>query len=372
MKITHLISSLDAGYGGPVVALEGLCRGLQQAADISLEVVSSGAVYGGESVAGRLAEIDINVSESPLDFQSQVQVVQASDLVHVHGVWDPAFHDVITLCRRTNTPYIVRPCGMLDPWSLKQKRFKKWIYRTIRLNAHLRDAAAIHFTTQAEFELANSFCRPGQAIIEPNGVFLDDFTTAPSDELRQGWGIPKDATLALFLGRIHPKKGIEFLIRAFQRRPELNLHLVVAGNGEAEYVRKVASMAADDPRIHFVGMLEGKIKKQSLATADFFVLTSYQENFGNAVVEALASGTPVLISPGVNLVDVVQQRQIGEVVELNEEAIASTLVRWVNSPEMVADYAVRCRTTAGELFDWAAIGKRWVDHYEKLISTPLS
>lgn len=368
MNITHLISSLNTGYGGPVIALEGLCRGLQQSAQIETRVIDSGNKYGGESLAGQLADLGVSAHSGSLPLKQRIAIVKDSDLIHVHGVWDPAFHDLITLCRQTNTPYIIRPCGMLDPWSLKQKRFKKWGYRTLRVNRHLRDAVAIHFTTNAEADLANAFCRPEQRLIEPNGVFLDDFTTQRSMQLKQQWGIPENASLAIFLGRIHPKKGIEFLVRALRLQPELNLHLVVAGSGDEAYVRQISRLAGEDSRIHVVGMLHGDDKTAALATGDFFVLTSYQENFGNAVVEALASGTPVLISPGVNLVDVIQERRVGEVVVLEDQAIADTLQRWTQQPQLVADYASRCRSTAGELFDWNEIGKRWIGHYQRLIT----
>ncbi len=350
-----------------MVALDGICRG-SHAHGVELQVVESGQLYGGGSIAARLSERNVHIQPSRCPACHLNALLYDTDIVHIHGVWDRSFHRVISTCHNLKIPYIIRPCGMLDPWSLKQKRFKKWIYRLVRLDRHLDRAAAIHFTTDEEAHLASSFCRTEQCLVEPNGVFLDDFTTDGSAKLRQQWGVPENARIAIFLGRIHPKKGIEFLVRALRLQPELDLHLIVAGSGDPAYVRQIERMAANDPRIHMVGMLQGSTKSSALATADFFALTSYQENFGNAVVEALASGTPVLISPGVNLAEVIQDRKVGEVVDLDDHAIAATLQRWTQQPHLIEDFASRCRSTAGELFDWDSIGERWIGHYQRLIS----
>ncbi|MEP0059024.1 glycosyltransferase [Rhodopirellula bahusiensis] len=198
---------------------------------------------------------------------------------------------------------------------------------------------------------------------------MSDFDAQPSSSLRQDWRLPSNKSVALFLGRLHPKKGIEFLLRALKQMPDLGIHLIIAGDGEVEYVSYLKALSVNDPRVQFVGMLDGEVRRAALATADFFVLTSYQENFGNAVVEALASNTPVIITPGVNLANVISQHQVGEVVSLDDASIQGVLRRWTQNPQLVADCSVRCRTAAGELFDWAEIGKRWVEHYRRLIGT---
>jgi glycosyltransferase involved in cell wall biosynthesis len=325
-----------------------------------------GANYGGEDLASTFCSQGFRPKSGPFSRDQVKQLVEASTLVHIHGIWDPNFHPFILQCRKSSCPYIIRTCGMLDPWSLSQKRVKKWLYRKFRLDAHLRNAAAIHFTTEAEAELAAKFCRSEQKIVEPNGVFIEEFPIESPVEFWNQFGIPQGSTVAIFLGRIHPKKGIDFLVRALKLNSRLELHLVIAGPNEENHQASLEKLAEGDPRIHFVGMLHGDRKKIALAAANFFVLTSFQENFGNAVVESLACGTPVMISPRVNLADVVADQKIGELVALNDEAIAKALWRWTSSPDLVSEYASRTRKVAEELYDWRQIAARWIGHYRRL------
>jgi glycosyltransferase involved in cell wall biosynthesis len=258
---------------------------------------------------------------------------------------------------------------MLDPWSLTQKRVKKVIWLKLRLCKQLRKAAAIHFTTSREAELAAGFYQDYQKLVEPNGIFPDDYHTSPTRTVWDEFKIPHDSRIALFLGRLHPKKGISFVINAVKQLNRQDLTFVVAGPDEGGYRSELEALAgsfASTRRVVFTGMLTGEVKKAALASADFSVLTSHQENFGNAVVESIASGTPVLISPHVNLADMVERCLVGEVVPLDSQLIAGVMARWLDHPEVLEGYASRARSVAVTEFDWHAISRRWIEHYRRL------
>jgi glycosyltransferase involved in cell wall biosynthesis len=258
---------------------------------------------------------------------------------------------------------------MLDPWSLSQKRVKKMIWLRLRLCKQLRRAAAIHFTTLREAELAAGFYQESQKLVEPNGIFPNEYHTSPTRTIWDEFEIPRGARIALFLGRLHPKKGISFVINAVKHLNRPDLTFVIAGPDEGGYRSELEALAgsfASSRRVVFTGMLTGDVKKAALASADFSVLMSHQENFGNTIVESIASGTPVLISPHVNLADMVKQCLVGEVVPLDSQLIASVVARWLDHPEVLEGYAARARSVAVTEFDWHAISRRWIEHYRRL------
>ncbi len=238
------------------------------------------------------------------------------DAVIVHGLWQ--YHGLAAyraLSRAGAPPYFVFPHGMLDPWFGRQyplKHIKKWLYWWLAERRILRAAAAVLFTCEEERRLARkSF---------PGGSYREcvvTFGTAapPADDAVQRAAFFQahpgllDRPYWLFLGRIHPKKGVDLLIAAYARLAAVHgaalPRLVVAGPcADARYLgglQERAALSCPAATVIWPGMLEGDVKWGALRTAEAFVLPSHQENFGIAVVEALACGTPVLISDQVNI-----------------------------------------------------------------------
>jgi glycosyltransferase involved in cell wall biosynthesis len=240
------------------------------------------------------------------------------DAVIVHGIWQYSSFGVWVALHRTATPYFVFPHGMLDPWFKRTyplKHLKKLLYWPWAEYRVLRDAAAVLFTSEEERRLARESFSPYRC----NEALVNYGTAAPRvdlpaarDDLFNRFPQLHEKQLLLFLGRLHEKKGCEELIRAFaamwNSAPENHsLHLVMAGpSAEEPYLLRLKQLAATSTNhreipISFTGMLSGNLKWGALSAADAFVLPSHQENFGIAVAEALACGTPVLISNKVNI-----------------------------------------------------------------------
>jgi glycosyltransferase involved in cell wall biosynthesis len=235
--------------------------------------------------------------------------------VIVHGLWQHHGRSVHQACAAPGgPPYFVFPHGMLDPWFKREhplRHVRKWCYWWVAERALLRGAAAVLFTCEEERRLARqSF--PGSSYRERVVAFG---TTAPPYRpakqcaaffaLHPGLA---DRPFWLFLGRLHPKKGVDLLIDAYARlsaRGSPVPRLVLAGPcADPSYLQRLQARAAatcPPGAVLWPGMLAGDAKWGALRAAEVFVLPSHQENFGIAVAEAMACGTPVLISDKVNI-----------------------------------------------------------------------
>jgi glycosyltransferase involved in cell wall biosynthesis len=256
--------------------------------------------------------------------------VEQFELVHIHAVFNHACVAAAHACRKHLVPYVVRPLGTLDSWGMQQKRLIKSAFLLLTGKRMLRDAAAIHYTTRAEREVAEHLLQLNHGNVVPLGIDLEIIESTLNDE--QQSPRPPDHPYVLVLSRLHPKKGLEILIDAFLtvvRQPEFeNWRLVLAGDGPKDYVsflKNKAASAIGIRNIVFPGWLEGEAKKLFLRRASLLALPSYGENFGLCVLEALTCGVPVIISPHVNLAEAIDAAGAGWIASVDREALASTL-----------------------------------------------
>jgi len=262
------------------------------------------------------------------------------DAVVINGIWQ--YHSLATwsVLRRSATPYYVFTHGMLDPWFRRRyplKHLKKLLYWPWAEYRVLRDARAVLFTCEEERILA----RQSFGLYHVNERVVNYGTPGLRDEPiehRQAFlrRFPELAgkRLVLFLGRIHPKKGCDLLIRAFASvaTAEPALHLVVAGPVAARTQRELAALAERSGiarAVTWTGMLQGSMKVGAFQSAEVFVLPSHQENFGIAVAEALSCGVPVLISNKVNIWREIVQDQAGLVADDTLEGTEQLLRNWL-------------------------------------------
>jgi glycosyltransferase involved in cell wall biosynthesis len=172
------------------------------------------------------------------------------------------------------------------------------------------------------------------------------------------------------MSRLHPKKGLDYLIPALGKLTEQRFTFVLAGSGSPEYEAEVDALlvaAGMRDRTYKAGFVTGATKDLFLQGADLFVLTSHSENFGMAVLEALAAGLPVLVTSGVALADLVKQDRLGYVAELDGDAIASTLQHFFNSPHIAQEMGDRARQLILEQYTWDRIASSLVEVYKTTI-----
>ena len=248
------------------------------------------------------------------------------DAVIVNGLWQ--FHSFACwrALRHSSTGYVVFTHGMLDPWFKREyplKHLKKWMYWPWAEYRVLRDAHAVLFTCEEERVLA----RQSFWLYHCKEVVVNFGTAHPTgnpehevNEFFSRYPELRGKTLALFLGRIHPKKGCDLLIDAFAKvlAERSEWHLVMAGPDQLGWQKKLQERAEQlgvSSRITWAGMIGGAIKWGALRAAEIFVLPSHQENFGLVVAESLAVGTPALISYKVNIWREIQRDGAGIVFQ---------------------------------------------------------
>jgi len=274
------------------------------------------------------------------------------DAVIVHGVWQYSSFGVWRALRGTTTPYFVFPHGMLDPWfnrTYPLKHLKKLLYWPWGEYRVLRDAAAVLFTSEEEMRLA----RESFALYRCREEVVNYGTGAPEMDLERAGAdfvtrFPelREKRIVLFLGRLHEKKGCEELIDAFSTIQQADLHLVVAGPCADEGYLQQLKRKAEGMAITFTGMLAGDLKWGAFAVAEVFILPSHQENFGIAVVEAMACGKPVLVSNKVNIWREIVADGAGFADEDDRAGTARLLTRWLSLDRAFAEEMGRAARTS--------------------------
>lgn len=244
-----------------------------------------GAINGNERVPTR------RIRRSELESQFSTVRQQSPDVVvHDHGVWLPWNHTVAQVTRRHLISRVVSPRGMLEPWAMSYRSWKKKVAWHTYQRADLESACLLHATAQSEASHLRAYGLTAPIVVAPNGVDVSTEPLAPHEDGRA----PKTA---LFLSRLHPKKGLLDLVEAWRRLRPPHWRLRIVGPDEGGHQREVlAAVVAAGLRdvIDFKDQVAGDAKWRHYRESDLFVLPSYSENFGIVVAEALRAGLPVI------------------------------------------------------------------------------
>lgn len=356
-RILHVIQSIDPRGGGPIAGIHEL----RQADSANLHEILSLDDPDSDLVRSSSPPV---AAVGPAGFLGYARRLipwlsghaQEYDIVVIHGLW--RFHSFGSwlALRRLPVPYFVHVHGMLDPWFNERyplKRLKKslfWPWTEYRV---LRGAAAVIFTSEDERERAQRSFSPYRCVetVIPFGIAPPpgDPAQLRSDFLRAFPNL-REKRLILYLSRIHPVKGCDLLVEAFAQHASADprLHLVMAGPDQVGWVntlKEQASRLGIADRIHWPGMLKGNLKWGAYCAAEVFVLPSHHENFGIVVVEALACGTPVLISRRVQIWREIEACGAGLVESDDMEGTKRLLARWL-TPSATERHAHRERARA--------------------------
>ena len=228
------------------------------------------------------------------------------DLVHLHGLWMHTSVASLGFTRRTGKPHLISPHGMLDPWALHNSGWKKRLAASAFENENIRTAACLHALNGAEEEAIRDYGFTGPVCVIPNGIDL-----APADQpnLPTPWWTKNDpeARTLLYLGRLHPKKGLPNLLAAWSRLDldaRKRWRLVIAGwdeRGHQSALHRIAKARRIEASVTFPGPLFGEDKKAAFQHCQGFILPSLSEGLPMVLLEAWACGKPVLMTPQCNL-----------------------------------------------------------------------
>jgi glycosyltransferase involved in cell wall biosynthesis len=387
MKILHVIANLAPRYGGPSKACWEMARAVARLGhEVSIYTTNQDgpgklAVPLDHAVYREGVEIRYFPIQAPRFWGTSLPLalalsrkIPATDLVHIHSLY--LFHDLVAghCCRRYHIPYLMRPHGTLDPFIHRRHRWRKGLMERLFEHRNIRQAAALHFTTAEEARLASPFTFQTPGVVVPLGIDLAEFKELPEPgQFRKYYPEIGDKQIILFFGRINFKKGLDILAKAFGRvaRRRDDVHLVIAGPDNDGYGTQVRAWLAAEgvlDRATFTGMLLGTEKLAVLRDANIFVLPSYSENFGLAVIEAMAAGLPVIISDQVNIWREVQAYQAGRVIPCDAVALADQLVALLDHPADATAMGQRGMSIVKELYQWDKVAEALIEVYANVIA----
>jgi glycosyltransferase involved in cell wall biosynthesis len=304
--------------------------------------------------------------------------VRDADIVHLHTLWHPLNTIARRACAQYRRKYVLSPHGMLDPYSLGVKSLRKRLYLNLREKTNLRHASRIIFTTPLEEELAKkSLPWLGEGAIIPLGADMPP--PARQEEMAMKFlacfPAAKDKRRFIFLGRLHPKKGLERILEVLPDVVEAcpSVLLIIVGSGEPPYVQELGAKTEKlglREHVLFTGMLQGELKWGALAASELFLLPSHQENFAIAAAEAMHSGLPIILSDKVNLWPFVQEAGAGIVLENKTlgKSLAQTILQLLADAGVSRAMGRRGQLFARENFAWTNTARLTFQLYEKVLS----
>jgi glycosyltransferase involved in cell wall biosynthesis len=276
----------------------------------------------------------------------------------------------MAIARHQNVPYINRPLGQLCEWSLQQGKLKKNIYLKLIEKTNIVGAKILHLTAKQEQRELNLLNWNLSSFVLPHGLNMPIKLANARETLHQMLSIPLKTPIILFLSRLHTKKGLDYLIPALSKLHHQDFVFVLAGSGDPEYEAELDRLLQKNnlcDRTYKLGFVEGEKKDICLQGADLYALTSHSENFGVSVLEALASGTPALVTKGVALSELVEKQNLGWVVDLDVEVISNSIQDFLNNPDIAKQKGNRARQFILENYAWDKIVLKMISIYKGII-----
>lgn len=294
-----------------------------------------------------------------------------ADVVHFHGLWEPAHWRARRWCARLGKPCIVSPHGMLEEWAFRHRGWKKWPYFHLLEKPSLARARVVLATSDAEATRLGRWFSPER--IRVLGLGAEPVTVPDRDEARLRLRLSPDDFTVLFLSRCHEKKGLHLLIAALPeaaRHAGRRVHLLIVGEGDEGYVaplRAATAAWAGNLRATWAGPFWGHEKWDFLAAADLFCLPSFSENFGLAVLEALMAGTPVLTTPATPWATLRGALPV-ELCAPAVPAVATALAQRLRAAPATDEQRAVTRDLARQRFAWSALAPQYRALYQGVIT----
>lgn len=403
MKILHITASYKPAYiyGGPIQSVGKLCEAINRLANtgsdkggaakslekedkLTIEVLTTTAngkkelnVQTGEAIAvdgvqvtyfkrwtkdhshfspGLLSHLRNEIAR----YRQNVRPV-----IHIHAWWNLVSVLSCFIAKWYKIPVILSPRGMLTAYSQNNRNsFSKKLLHTL-IGKRLLKYCHIHATSEQEKNDIKKIVSPKSITVIPNLVNLALAYQESSIRYQDGEAPFK----LIFLSRIEEKKGLELLFDALVQL-EINWQLTIAGSGSDEYVKRLKDKVKSlklNYRINWIGQVTNDEKYSLMAQHDLLVLTSYNENFANVVVESLSVGTPVLISDQVGLSDYVTINELGWVCELNPEGIKDELMKALSHQEKRNQIRQTSPGLIRHDFDGNVLANRYLALYKQLL-----
>lgn len=379
MRVLHVIPSLSPKDGGPSFAMPLIARGLKRAG-VQVDVATTEGkgeqhiAHDEMSVFSFPRQIEFYKVSLPLSRWLSAHVSRY-DIVHLHALFSYASYSVANIANKRGVPYIIRPLGVLNHWGIENRRrlLKRLSFRLIERHM-LENAAAVHYTSEQEKLEAEELGVRSRPAIIPLGIDRSAFCEMPgAGRFYDRFPGARERNIVLFLSRLDRKKGLDLLLRAFAELHRTNpaILLVIAGEGNEEFVdglRGLAEQLGIAGEVLWTGFLGGDDKLSAMSAASLFVLPSYSENFGVALVEAMAAGLPCVLSNRVGLDRDVKEYEAGLVVPCDKEPLTLAMRRVIDDARLRHRLGANARRLVNERFSMEATADSLVKLYDKILS----
>jgi glycosyltransferase involved in cell wall biosynthesis len=366
IRILHTVAALKTTSGGPSVIVSSLCEELGRLG-ASIEIATQGYASEDGNIVPPSDFVTmtyipaINIPRFRLlyapSFRNRCLKIKA-DLIHNHGLWLMPNHTAAVVARESGVPLIISTHGMLEPWALQYKAWKKQIAWRLYQHRDLLSATVLHATSVREAENLRQLGFRQPIALIPNGIHLPPWNEPVNSQT--------EIHTALFLGRIHPVKGLSELVRAWQiARPE-GWRMVIAGPDEGGHKKEVEAaihQAGLQELFQFVGAVEGEAKINLYRNADLFILPTFTENFGIVVAEALSCGVPVITTKGAPWEGLITHL-CGWWIEIGAEPLADAIREAVALSDATRqEMGKRGRLFVEKNFGWTQIAENMLSVY---------
>lgn len=314
-------------------------------------------------------------SRSAVDRCVMSEAIADADIVHLHTLWDPFNRIVSAAAARVEKPYVITAHGMLDDHCMDAKPTKKRAYLALGGRRWIERAARVHFTASGERDQSLRRAPAMRPVVLPLVVDLPPLASLPGPEAAHAAAPSAFASrepVVLFLGRLHPIKGLDGLLEAFASvtAEGVAAQLLLVGPSEDGYATRLADLAerlAVRDRVHFVGMVGGEVKHSLYQAASLYALPSRHENFGLALVEAMACGAPTLTTRAVNIWPEVQ-RYGATIVDGTVDGLAEGLRACLGDLEDARRRAIEGRGALREWLDPTSLGRQYAELYREIVA----
>ncbi|WP_161595219.1 glycosyltransferase [Mariprofundus erugo] len=372
-------------YGGPPRSIHGLCLALANSGMIvcALTSAANGNIELPDQIVAANAFNGVKVIYLPRAYPKGYfycpdmkvyleSIINNFDLVHIHGCWNYMSWMAGHICRKNNVPYIVSPRGMLESEAMKVSAFKKKIAYAILEKRQLNGAAWIHATSLKEESSVKALNITPPVSVIPNGVDLPKGESGCDKQLRARFNISDRGFVLLFVGRLHPIKGLNVLCGGLRlaKKSMSHIRLVLVGDGDEEYVNQLKSQFSDlvsSGHLIFAGHLDGEEKADAFMSANAFSLMSQSENFGLAIAEAMSYGLPVILSKGCPWPQV-EDWNAGYWIEPDERVVAESICRLGQDMELSKTMGLNAKNHISEYLDWGSVANDVKAVYNKVLS----
>lgn len=380
MNILHVIPSMAAKYGGPTKAVGEMCAALRAKGHTArIYTTDRGGQPSADFDKTHIRSFRV-AFDNPWGFsvgfyKSLESEIKNYDVVHIHSLYLFTTSCAAHLARKYGIPYVMMPHGALDPFLRRRHGPRKYLYMKLLEKKNLAGAAAIHYTAEEERKLVepylSSFGIKTKGAVIPLGVDLSDYAAPPRRGIfREKYNL-RDKKILLFLGRINFKKGLDILLNALSKaaRSVSNLHLVIAGPDDNTVpLDGLIKKEGVSDRVTLTGMLWGAEKMSAFVDADIFVLPSYTENFGISVIEAMASGLPVIVSNRINIYPDIAGGGAGIVTDCDGGQVSDAIIRLCGDSRLSEEMGSAGKRLVYEKYVWEKVSDQLIEGYEKIIN----